>query len=142
MLPNGHRDAPWVFTPTPFVNGIRLAFVIAVTRGALRPELPDSKDTVVAVEDRWDRLPALCIWMTEPEVTFDRPVIGGPLPLDGGRQVWVAARVEPIDAIEPEPVPASAMIEPMSPESHGVAAPGILVRGVHLDDGHRPASTS
>src|SRR6266568_447444 len=43
---------------------------------------------------------------------------------DGGR-----TGASPCD---PEPIPASSMIEPMWPEEHGVPSPGIIILGVHL----------
>jgi hypothetical protein len=136
MLAGGHHNTPWEFTPTPFVDGVRLAFVIAVVRGALMDESPDSKETVVEVEDRWDRLTGLYVRMTEPNVTLDprHAVVGGPLPLTSGRQVWVTTCWEAIEPIAPEPLPVSTIVEPMSPEKHGVKVPCFRIRGVHLEE--------
>jgi hypothetical protein len=55
--------------------------------------------------------------MTEPDAVLDTTygLIGGPLPLACGRRVWAVASAESVDPIDPEPVPAGTMIEPMSP---------------------------
>lgn len=74
------------------------------------------------------------VWMTLPGVDFDDPgLLAEPMTLASGRRVWVTARIEPVDAIDPEPLPVSAMIEPLWQEEHGVPCPGMLLRGVHLD---------
>jgi hypothetical protein len=99
VLVDGHRNAPWVFAPTPFHRGQRLAFAVVLTRGSLVPEPVDPKETVVEVDDRWDRLTGIYIRMTETGVLLERThlVIGGPLALTSGRQVWVTAHSEHID---------------------------------------------
>lgn len=134
VLPKGHDRALWKFTPPPFVDGQQLAFVVAVTRGALRPEPVDPNEMVVEVADSWDRITGVYLRMTEPGVALDGShlVLGRPLPLDSGRQVWLTVYSEPIEPAEPEPVPVSAMIEPMSPETHDVTAPGLIVKGIHI----------
>jgi hypothetical protein len=132
LVPGG-RATSWEFTPTPFEDGGRLAFVIATYRNALRPTHLDPKDTVVEVPDRWDRLTAIYVWMTEPGVTLDATTIaGGPLNLLSGRQVWVTSGQEHITPSEPEPVPTGAIVEPRTPGCDDVTAPGFLVRGVNI----------
>lgn len=128
------RDrAPWKFAPTPFVDGLRLAYVVAACRHALLPRALDLKEVQIRVEDRWDQLTMAKIWMTEPGLTFDAPrLIGGPLPLASGRSVWVSADVEELPGGEPEPIAVSSMIEPLWPEEHGVPAPGLLLKGLHI----------
>lgn len=135
VLPVGHDRAPWKFTPSPFVNGSRVAFVIAVARGAMLPQPVDPSETVIPVEDRWDRLPNVCIHHTLPghKLRTTRLPIGQPLTLDSGRQVWLTAGSEAVDPTPPEKQAVGAMIEPLSPETHGVAWPGLIVRGVHVD---------
>lgn len=134
LLVDGHRNAPWEFVPTEFKDGRRLAFGIVATRGALTHESVNADDLVIEVDDRWDRVVVLSVWMTEPGVTLDPAyqVIGGPLPLTSGRSVWTAVSAIPVEPIDPEPVPASTMIEPVSPEQDDVAAPGFLIRAVNI----------
>ena len=97
ILTDGHRYAQWEFTPTDFEDGGRLAFVIATFRNALVREQLDPRDTVVEVGDRWDRLTAIYVWMTEPGVTLKaHNIIGGPLALSSGRRVWVTSGEENI----------------------------------------------
>jgi len=48
--------AAWRFTPTEYVNGQRLAFVVATARSCFRPETLDTREAQIPVEDRWDRL--------------------------------------------------------------------------------------
>jgi hypothetical protein len=133
VLTDGHRNAPWEFAPTAFEDGGRLASVIATFRNALIPQHLDSRDFVVEVADRWDRLTAIYVWMTEPGVTFTASnIIGGPLPLSSGRQVWVTFGDEYINPTDPEPTPAGVIIEPQTPEKDGVTAPGFLIRGLNI----------
>lgn len=133
MYPGPGR-APWTFEPTSFHEGRRLAFAIAVARGSLMPQELDGTETQIRVEDRWDQLTIAYVWMTEPNVRLaTERLVGGPLPLRIGRQVWLTAGTERLPAIDPEPVPISQMIEPLTPETDGVNAPGFVVRGVHLD---------
>lgn len=134
VLPAGHDRAMWRFTPTPFVEGRRLAFAVGVFRHALRAEPPDSRETVVVVPDRWDVLTLALVRMTEPDVAPDPGwhVLGGPLPLASGRRVWLTASHKGISPGEPEPVPDGVMVEPVSLETHGVASPGWLVKGVRV----------
>ena len=135
ILQDGHRNAPWEFKPTEFSGGERLAFVIAVSRNSLiRQAVDPSRETIIEVADRWDRLTALYVRMTEPAVALDPlyAVVGGPLPLINGRQVWVTTGEEVIDPYDPEPAPVSLMIQPVSPQNDGVSAPGFVVRGVNI----------
>jgi hypothetical protein len=99
----------------------------------LRPDRLDRRDVVIEVDDRWDQLTYAMVWMTEPTVRLVHPrIVGGPLPLASGRNVWLTAGVEALPPCDPEPIPASSMAEPLWPEEHGVPCPGIVVRGVHL----------
>jgi hypothetical protein len=67
LLPAGHDRAPWKFTPPPFVNGRRMAFCIAVSRGALRPDPPvEGDEHRFIVEDRWDMVTTAQVWMKRP----------------------------------------------------------------------------
>jgi hypothetical protein len=135
VVPGG-RATSWDFTPTRFESGGRLAFVIAVFRNALIEQQPDPKETLIEVADRWDRLTAIYVWMTESGVTLNAAaVVGGPLPLNSGRRVWITAGEESIPPSDPEPVPAGALIEPLGPANDDVTAPGFLVRGVNLGGG-------
>jgi hypothetical protein len=134
VLPAGHDRALWKFTPPEFVEGKRRSFAVGATRGSLLPLAPDRKALVVTIPDRWDTIGMVYVWMTLPGVDFDdRGLLADPMTLANGRRVWVTARIEPIDEIDPEPLPVSAMIEPLWPEEHGVPCPGMLLRGVHLD---------
>jgi hypothetical protein len=84
LLPAGHDRAPWKFAPTSFVDGRRLAFVIAVTRAAMLPHAQIAVDaTQVGVQDRWDVVHLAKIWMTEPGYELDREwnLVGDALPL-------------------------------------------------------------
>jgi hypothetical protein len=125
--------APWIFDPPAFVNGVRLAFVIATFRHALLPLPISPKDLHIAVEDRWDSLTLGCIWMTEPgvELNLRRPV-GEPLELTSGRRVWLGAKTELLLGAEPEPLAISSMLEPAIPGRDDVTAPGVFHRGVHV----------
>lgn len=130
----GNPRAPWVFQPTPFVDGLRLAFVIAITRPSLMPGDIDAADFQVPVRDRWDELTVAYVHMTQAGAHLggSRRVIAEPLSLDSGRQVWVTWGRERVEPVGPERAPAGAMVEPVWPEQHGVAAPGFVLRGVHV----------
>lgn len=132
VLP-GHDRVQWTFTPPPFVSGGRLAFAIAATRGALRREQLDTREVHIRVHDRWDQVTVAYVYMTEPSVDF-RPsrLVAGPLALSNDRRVWLTAGTEGVAPIEAESIPVSVMVEPKWPEQHGVAAPGLVLRGVHL----------
>ena len=134
VLPPDLDRSVWRFQPTSFSQGHRIAFAVGVFRHALRPEPVDKSETVIAVPDRWDVLSLALVRMTEPGVDVDPAwaVVGGPLMLASGRRVWVTRSVEAIEPTDPEPVAVGAMIEPVSPETHGVASPGWLVKGVHV----------
>lgn len=124
-----HDRARWTFRPPPMVDGGRLAFVVAVPRGVLQPLELDEREVHIAVEDRWDRLTIARIHMTEPGVRFTPArLVGGPLQLASGRQVWLSARAEAVPAAVPAPPPAGAVVEIWSPETHDVAAPGLFLR--------------
>lgn len=134
QIPGG-RATSWEFEPTSFKDGGRLAFVVAVTRNSLIRQPIDHREHVVEVADRWDRLTALYVWMTEPNVSLEAATaVGGPLPLDSGRRVWITLREDAIQPYRPETEPAGLIVEPRSPDCHDVAAPGFLVRGLHLSD--------
>lgn len=134
VLPAGHDRAMWRFTPTAFEEGRRTAFAIGVFRHAFRPEPLDPKETVIGVPDSWDVLALALVRMAEPGVgpAKGEELVGVPLSLASGRTVWVARALDRIDPLDPEPIPISTMIEPVTPERHGVASPGWLVKGVHI----------
>lgn len=134
VLPPGHDRVFWRFDPTPFVDGERLAFAVAVARGALRPAELNPRETHIAVEDRWDRLAVAYVYMTEAGVD-PKPrarLVGGPLALSSGRRVWVYAGSEEVPATEPQPPPAGALIRTLVPGEHDVSAPGMLVVGLNI----------
>ncbi|WP_139135475.1 hypothetical protein [Micromonospora tulbaghiae] len=133
VLPTDHDRAPWKFTPPSFTDGRRLSFFIAVTRGAMLPETPDPAAAPILVEDRWDRMSIAEVWMTEPGagLTDSHTVVGGPLPLPSGRQVWVTRRIVPVHG-EPETGIVSAMVEPITHDIAGVSTPGVIIRAVRL----------
>lgn len=136
-LPSGSDRAPWAWSPTPFVDGVRLAFVIAVTRGAVldQPANPNDQHRIV-VEDRWDLLTLAKLWMTEPGVDLPiEPLIEEPLRLSSGRRVWITAGWEELEGCEPEPLSAGAVVEPYTPGLQDVCAPGVLVRGFRWSTG-------
>jgi hypothetical protein len=120
------------------VRGRRAAGVRGLRRaGRPAPEPLDPAESHIRVEDRWDRVTVACVRMTEPGRRLEghSRVVAGPLPLASGRAVWLTAGSEAVEACEPEPepVPASAIVEPMWPERHGVKAPGLMVRGVPVE---------
>ena len=133
-LPKGHDRAPWTWEPTPFVNGVRLAFAIAVTRGAMLDRPADPKDQHrIVVEDRWDQLTLAKIWMTEPGVDLPiDPLLDQPMELSSGRRVWITAGWEELSDGEPEPLCAGAIVEPYTPGVQDVRAPRLFVRGLRL----------
>lgn len=135
LVPDGHDRVMWQFEPTPFENGLRLAFAIGVTRGSLRPADPEAApdpDTVV-VEDRWDLLTVAQIWMTEPGVMLENNLahIGPPLPLRSGRHVWVTASWEKVPPIKPERIPDAAIMTIVRPEETDVRSPGVMMVGAN-----------
>jgi hypothetical protein len=130
---SGENRALWEFEPTPFHDGRRLAFVIAMCRHALLPMELSVKDVHISVNDAWDECTKAEVWMTEPGVELGiKRVIGGPLVLDGGRQVWLTASTEAVKSGEAGPQAVGAIIQPLTPENDGVPAPGFLVAGAHL----------
>lgn len=133
VVPGG-RATSWEFEPTVFNGGGRLAFAVAVTRNALVQLDIDPQETVIEVADRWDRLTLLYVWMTDAGVTIESPgsILGGPLTLSSGRQVWVTAGEEDIASSGPEPAPAGQMVVPKSPGKEDVASPGFLVCGFNI----------
>ena len=131
--------APWKFAPPEFEDGQRLAFVVCATRGALGTSVAPQRYRTVEVNDRWDELTKVNIWMTLPKVELpDASLLLGPvLTLESGANVWAAVGREYIAPSDPEPVPGSSIIEPQVPGRHDVTAPGLLIRGLHL--ANRPA---
>lgn len=142
-VPEMPQRAPWTFEPTPFIDGVRLAFVVAAFRSALlpKPQEKPGKDIVqVLVRDRYNELTKVEIWMTEPDTdihfTADSPEqqIAAPLPLASGRRVWLFAARENI----PEPddddsTPyVGSLIQPQVPGIDAVSAPGVLLIGVRI----------
>lgn len=134
MLPMDHDRAQWTFTPPQFVDGARLAFVIAITRGALLPGTIDDADEVIGVEDRWDQLICARLFMTEPGIDLAEPdqLLHDPWTLTSGRRVWLTARYEALAGGKQEAPCSTAVVKPMTPERHGVAAPGILLVGARF----------
>jgi hypothetical protein len=53
----GEDRAPWKFEPVPFKDGGRMAFAIAVARGALFQGGLPSRVTPISVNDRWNHEP-------------------------------------------------------------------------------------
>lgn len=133
VLPPGHDRAPWVFDPTPFEDGVRRAFAIGVMRAAMLPLPTDTSEVVLPVEDRWDRLTTLFLEVTLEGVDLStkRRIVATPLPLAGGRRLWLTLGSEQLDG-EPERQAVGAMVSPVKPETDGVAFPGVIVRGVHV----------
>ena len=129
----GPDRAPWKFVPTAMVDGGRLAFAICTFRHALLPGELDPRDIHIRVDDRWDQVTLACVWMTEPGVSLtDDRLIGGPLTLASGRQVWVTAKTEPLPGGTPEAQAIASMLEPAVPGADDVTAPGVFHRGVHI----------
>ncbi|GGU71481.1 hypothetical protein GCM10010275_01990 [Streptomyces litmocidini] len=95
----------------------------------------DSNDVHIAVEDRWDQITMAQIWMTEPEVALPDGVrlIGGPMPLVSGRNVWVTAETQEVPGEEEGRVASGIMAQALLPGTHDVSAPGLLLRGVHVE---------
>ncbi|MFI5719059.1 hypothetical protein [Nocardia sp. NPDC051750] len=122
----------WEFDPVPFEGGKRMAFVVAPLRSSYLPGALDPRDNHIAAQDSWDKITIAYIWMTEPGVNLevDR-IVGGPLTLSSGRQVWLSAGTEPCSQSEEADIVGS-MIEPQMPGRHEVNAPGFLVRGLRL----------
>lgn len=135
-LPAGHDRAPWKFTPPPFENGTRLAFVVAATRAAMLNQPPVRPgEIIVGVDDRWDQVTTVALHMTLPgiELQTSREIVANPLPLAEGRRLWLSASSEKSsESNEPETSIVGSMIQPMSPEVHGVLCPGLLVKGIRL----------
>lgn len=134
VWPATKERAPWKFSPTEWVDGQRLAFVVAASRGALIAGPPESNDVQIAVEDRWDRITMAEIWMTEFDICppSDARLVGGPLPLASGRKVWVTAQTQEVIGERELVTAIGIMAQPLLPETHDVSAPGILLRGVHV----------
>jgi hypothetical protein len=139
VLPAGTRDrAPWKFTPTPFVDGRRLAFVVAVTHSALLPAKLDRKELQIDAATDPGMITMARIWMTEPGVDFDpSTLVAGPLPLQSGRRVWVDSATETFDAPAPDPRYAHLPIESTmtlvkDPKDGQARAPGMLTIGISL----------
>ncbi|MCR1782205.1 hypothetical protein KVF89_06645 [Nocardioides carbamazepini] len=126
--------APWKFDAPPFVDGVQEAFVVAAVRAALTPNDVDERETVVAIEDRWDRVSGVRIIISEPNIAVAARelVFPAPLTLKNGRLVWLSSFQEPVDAIEPEPVPAGSLVRVLTPKTNGVSCPGYLLVGVNL----------
>ncbi|MFD4785127.1 hypothetical protein ACFWNH_29330 [Rhodococcus qingshengii] len=118
----------WEFEPVPFENGIWMAFAIAPLRGLFATAELDPKEIHVGVNDSWDEITVVYLWMTEPGIEFEpERLIGGPLSLASGRQVWVTAGTEPLPQKE-EYDNTGSILEPQIPGQHDVRAPGFIVR--------------
>ena len=134
ILPTELDRSVWTFRPTPFVDGRRLAFAIAVCRHGMLSDTVDPAEEIIEVPDRWDRITIAAVRMTEPGAAPDPSwsIVGEPLHLASGRTVWVTQSTESIEPTQPEPTAAGALIRPLSPETSDVTAPGWLVTGVHI----------
>jgi len=134
VLPEGHERTMARYTPTQFIDGRRTVFAIGAFRHAMLPEMQDPREVRLEVPDRWDRLTLALVRMTErgispsPEWT----VVGNPLPLTSGRRVWLTHSIEEIPSIDEEPPAVGRMAELVQPETHDVASPGWLIKGVHI----------
>ncbi|QIK65616.1 hypothetical protein G7072_04035 [Nocardioides sp. HDW12B] len=126
--------AAWKFDAPPVVDGVQSAFVIATVRAALTPCQVDARETVVALDDRWDRLTGVEVVITEPHIAFDsdRLVFPTPLPLTNGRLVWLTTFHQTIRATTPEPAPAGQMVRVLTPSRDAVSCPGYLIVGVNV----------
>lgn len=132
LVPTGDR-APWKYDPPAFEDGRRLAFVIGVTRTAMRPgTAAPARYEVIEVSDRWDQLTKANVWMSVPPVAPDPHHIGPVLTLANETQVWVTRGEEPMDESTPEPPPDSTIAEPQIPGLHDVIAPGMIIRGINV----------
>lgn len=136
-LGEGVDRAAWKFQATPFVEGVRVAYVVVVGRDALLQERRDPGEATIVVEDRWDQDTMAIVWMTEPgadQRLEEYPaLVGGPLRLANGRGVWVTRAVHPATPAVPEPPPPAVAVFPLLPEKHKVTAPGLLVLGARRD---------
>lgn len=133
LWPSNDRLA-YSFTPPPFdAQGRRLALRLIMTRAAMLPGLQDPGSYTIPVDDRWDRLTAACLWMTEPDASLDSAfeMIGSPLPLESGRQVWIVRATQGTNGV-PEPQCDGAMIQPLDPQEGGPDVPTLLVTGVNI----------
>lgn len=133
IWPATEDRAPWKFPPTDFIDGRRLAFVVAASRGALISGPLDSADIHIAAEDRWDCITMAKVWMTEPgiEPPNGMRLVGGPLPLASGHSVWVTADSQEVPGKKEYSKATGIMAQPLLPGTHDVSAPGFLLRGVH-----------
>jgi hypothetical protein len=117
-----HADAAW-----------RVAMTSEHVREGVEPQLPHGVDRAV-----WKFRPppfedggrlAFVVAVTRasllPGVLDERA-----LPLRSGRRVWLSVGTEPVEG-NPEPPCVGSIIEPMSPATHEVTAPGVMVKGVH-----------
>lgn len=135
LWPRSHDRAAWKFDPPPVVDGVQEAFVIASTRAALRPTPSDSREAVVTIDDRWDVLTGVRVWITEPHIEVaqrERLVFDEPLVLSSGRLVWLQAFAEYTEPRDPVPVPVGQLIRVMIPGQNDVSCPGYLVVDVNV----------
>lgn len=134
-VPLGLDRAPWKYDVPSFIDGKRLAFVVAVARSAMLPGQRSQKEIQIPTGDEWNVIQLARIWMTEPGVTLEGlDFIGNPLSLQSGRRVWLdtVAEVVPGWNTNPEPPAVGSMVQVLTPDSHGVRSPGLLVKGVRL----------
>lgn len=121
--------------PMP-ADGKRMTFVILVPRSALISRPVPSKEICIPFEDRWDQCTKATVWTIEAGVDADfdpAQVVGGPLSLASGRQVWVEWGVERHDEVDPVPPPAGSMLAPLFPPRDDVACPGFVINGVNVE---------
>lgn len=134
-LPPGLDRAPWKYDVPPFLNGKRLAFVVAAARSAMLPGQKSRKEIQIPIEDKFNIIQLVRIWMTEPGVTLEGlDFIGNPLRLRSGRRVWLDTVAESIlgSDTSPEEPATGSIVEVLTPDSHGTRSPGLLVKGFRL----------
>lgn len=131
----GEDRAPWKYEVPAFVDGKRLAFVIAVTRSALLPGQVSQKEIQVPTKDAWNLIRLVRVWMTEPGVKLEGlEFVGNPLFLQSGRCVWLDTVEQTMAgwSTTPDKPAAGLLVEVLTPGQHGTQSPGFLVKGVHM----------
>jgi len=136
VLPADHDRAVWKYEPNSFVDGVRLAFVIASGRTALRPGPADSREIDVECADEWNRIQMIQVWMAEEGVTpAPRSVVGKIMTLASGRSVWLESASEVVPSWDPAPQATAwgVVVSPQNPATDDVRAPGLLLTGISLN---------
>ena len=136
VLPADHDRAAWKHQPTPFMDGVRLAFVVGATRAALRMAPADAREIDVECLDQWNSIQLVKVWMAEVGVSpAPKALIGKIMTLTSGRTVWLEAanQVVPEWSATPRTPAWGVVARPLDPKTHDVSAPGILLTGVDLN---------